>query len=90
MAQTIPDIPVDRTWISLNSESGIAIGTAVNIQLKNWKRNVIISEGVQPSADSIDGRLLTPQERNIPYRDGSLELWVRTKNGSALIHVEEQ
>jgi len=90
MPQTIPDTPVSRDWISLNDATGIAVGTAVNIQHKSWKRNVIIAEGVMPAADSISGRLLTPQERSVSYRAGSDELWVRTKNGSALIHVEAQ
>lgn len=96
MPQTIADIEITYdSWVSLNTESGIAVGTAVNIQNKGIY-TCVIAEGTQPtSVTSTDGELIYParnsNEGSKQATAGSLELWARclVKGKSAYFHIQE-
>jgi hypothetical protein len=79
MSQTIPDITVGYTaWVDLNTESGIAVGDAMQVALKSnaWCR---LYEGTSaPSLTTTDGEVLT--DKRYPYNyvtipAGSLKIW---------------
>lgn len=93
MAQTIADITITNTWQSLNTASGLVVGTAMIIQNKstNW---VVLAEGSQPSVNDLDGVYITSLshlEASKIAKAGSLEIWARTvENGDeAKLSVQE-
>lgn len=94
MAQTIPNITVTNEWQSINSLSGIAIGTAIYIQNKS-PLDMYIAEGTQPSSNSTDGAVLTPLreiDSAVSILAGSLEIWVRLttnrENTTGIVNVQ--
>lgn len=79
---TLPDItiPSDQ-YVSVNSLTGIAAGTAIEIQLKGVTWVYLQTSVAQPSNDSTDGSLLT----NLSYSYGTAlitagddEVWARS------------
>lgn len=92
MAQTIADITITPTWQSLNTLSGIAIGSAMTIDNKSTSL-VLLAEGTQPSASSKDGVPLTTYRgtnstKIIP--SGSLEIWARIEAASSTAKITVQ
>lgn len=92
MAQTITDVPLDETWQSLNSLSGLNIGDALTITNKS-NSICLLSEGVQPTTGSYQGVHITSFHENesikiVPY--GSLEIWARVSAeiGTAKLSVQ--
>lgn len=86
----INDIEATTQWQSVNALSGVAVGTAINLQHKSFQNEVVfLCEGAQPSADSRDGRMLTEDARDASYQAGSQELWIRASDDSCFVHVEE-
>ena len=60
MAETIPDIIVpDDVFINLNTSSGIAAGTAMEINNKSLTWVYLIESASQPAADSTAGNVLS-------------------------------
>lgn len=56
MADTLPDfvVPADD-WVSVESQTSLAAGTALIIQNKGWEGILLAINSVKPDADSIDG-----------------------------------
>lgn len=92
MAQTIPDITITTAWQSLNTLSGIAIGTAMQADNKSTAL-ILMSEGTQPAADNVGGVPLTSYAGNKSTRSieaGSLEIWVRIDADSSTGRITVQ
>ena len=92
MSQTIPDIPLNQEWKSLNSETGLPIGSSMVINNKSTSE-VLLSEGDQPEASSTQGVVLTSYKDNKSTKEtttGSLEIWARIAGslGTAKITVQ--
>lgn len=97
MADTIADInvPYDE-YINLNTVSGIAVGTAMEILIKG-SEGLFIQEGeTQPDSSSTDGRSLDGKGRTNGYvscyiKSGSGNIWIRSSgyNRSSRINVQE-
>lgn len=92
MSQTILDIPIGNTWISLNSAAAISVGDSMLIQNKstNW---LVFAEGSQPSATSTDGVYVSPMHQHDSNKfivTGSLEIWARTvlKDTTAEVSIQ--
>ncbi len=93
---TLPDVVVPfDDFISVNTESGIAVGTAITIQLKttSWVRLVESSSKPDPSVTNI-GVILS--NLSYPYAiaditSGSEEIWaISTREGQgASLNVQE-
>jgi len=88
MAQTLPDIVLNKTWQSINTLSGIAVGTSMIIQTKGAFHKVILAEGTQPTSDSRDGRMIDRKQRDASVIDGSDEIWGRTVSGTCRVFIE--
>ena len=94
MAETIPDIPLSSTeYISLNVESGIAVGTAARVLNKGhaWVR--LIESATKPDSDSADGTWLSTFPSDKSERcitTGSLEIWAKidTKTSGSVSYQE--
>lgn len=92
MAQTIPDITITTVWQSLNTLSGIAIGTAMQVDNKSTAL-ILLVEGTQPNAIDVDGVPLTAYSGNKSTRSieaGSLEIWVRIDAASSTGRITVQ
>lgn len=93
MAQTLPDITIADSWISLNDTSGIAIGDGMIIHNKSTTWVLIQESTIQPAPESTNGVLLTDLFHTEPSKiaaDGSLEVWVKStiSNRQATISVQ--
>lgn len=93
MAQTIADITLDETWQSLNTLTGLAVGTAMVINNKS-NSTCLLSEGTQPTVGSSQGVPITSWHHTesikiIPV--SSLEIWGRVPadTGTAKLSVQE-
>lgn len=80
MAQTLIDETIGSTWVSLNSLTGISIGTSFIITNKGveW---LVLAEGTEPSAGSNDGVYLTDvssEDSSKLVTSGSLEIWAKS------------
>ena len=90
MAQTIEDIKVTTTWQSVNALTGIPVATAINIQNKTrGVSRIIMAQGTEPAADSVDGAIIDNKDRSISLGAGALEVWVRCHFATVRAHVEE-
>lgn len=92
MAQTIPDITITTAWQSLNTLSGIAVGTAMAADNKSTTL-VLLAEGTQPSANDLDGVPLTTYRDTKSTRTivaGSLEIWARVGASSSTGRITVQ
>ena len=80
MAQTIPDLIIGDTWVDVNTASGIAVGTSLDLLNKSptWLR---LAEGTAPAADSTDGLTLGNMDTSYARRiipTGSLTIWAKS------------
>lgn len=95
MTQTLPDITVGSgTWVDLNTESGIAVGTKMSVTLKSSIQCRLYEGATPPALDSTDGINLTGPK--YPYASatilaGSLKIWaLSTQIGlNAKVSVQE-
>ncbi|UNY40442.1 hypothetical protein KLEP7_gp194 [Pseudaeromonas phage vB_PpeM_ KLEP7] len=82
MAQTINDIKVPSTdWVSVNTLSGLSIGTSILIQNKAPAWILLYESATKPNAALKDGSLLTNLEGQEPSKmisSGSLEIWAKS------------
>ncbi|APC44418.1 hypothetical protein [Pseudoalteromonas phage PH357] len=78
---TIPDITIPSDdFISINTQSGLAVGTAIEIQLKGVSPVVIYEGSVKPLATVSDGKAVTNLKTGyavIYVTGGSEEIWAR-------------
>lgn len=92
MANTIPDISVTSdSFVSLNSESGLVVGTALSFQNKGSTDIYIVESDTLPAATSTDGILLSQFSRDYSIGGstvGSNEIWARSVSGTGRIHLE--
>lgn len=83
MAATIPDIPLDTTWLNLNDVSGIAAGVAFTIHNKTANA-VRLYEGLtQPLAASKDGIVFQGFQEDhtrVDILQGSLPIWAKASH----------
>lgn len=93
MAATLPNIPVGDSWVDINTQSTISVGTAMEIINKGGGDVVLVESSSEPSPSSLDGIPLTTT--NAPYaianiKTGSLKIWAKAsgKLGS-VINVQE-
>ena len=93
MAQSIADIEITTTWQSVNTLSGIAVGTAFELINKS-NRELLVWKGTTPVADSVDGIPVAsfPNEYcNVIFEAGELDIWCRVNvddSGPAKVHVQ--
>ena len=81
MAQTLPDIVVENTWVSLNSLGPIAVGTAFKIQNKSTTWVILQESATQPLNTDTKGELVTDLFHAEPSKliaAGSLEIWAKS------------
>ncbi len=79
MSETIPYISVDSTdWVNLNTESGIAVGTAMSISTPSASTGRLVESATKPALDFDGGEIIT----NYRYSNnvasvlaGSLDIW---------------
>jgi len=88
MAQTLPDIELTTEWQSINTLSGIPVGTEFVFQHKGRFHKVLLSEGTQPEADSKQGVMLSVVDRTINIAAGSLEIWGKNLASNSTAHVQ--
>ncbi|CAH9011824.1 conserved hypothetical protein [Vibrio phage 424E50-1] len=94
---SIPDIKIDTDgdWVSINSESGIAIGVAVKIQNKSTQPYLLFESSSKPLTTSFSGEVITPLNSTEPSKivtQGSEEIWVRNTTllqSHVFLHVQE-
>ena len=81
MAQTLPDIVIGDTWVSLNVISGIAVGTAFKVQNKSTTWAILQESSTQPLNTDTKGELVTDLFHTEPSKliaAGSLEIWAKS------------
>lgn len=86
MSQTITDITITPLWQSINTLTGISVGTSMQIDSKTLTQ-IILAEGTQPAADSTDGVPLTTYNATKSSKIvslGSLEIWARTESDTGV------
>ena len=93
MAQTRPDMIVTDTWQSVNSVTGISLGTQMLMANKS-NTQIVVAEGTEPLSTSYDGYPLGTGSlfgSNLIVDSGSLEIWVRVREGkgTGIINVQE-
>ena len=97
MPEYIPDliIPSDQ-YVSINSLSGVAVGTAMTIQLKSndWVR--LVESATQPASTVTDGIQMSNMYSNYAVattKTLSLEIWAitvtNTYDRTSKINVQE-
>lgn len=95
MAETVPNItvPFDQ-YLDLNTASGIAVGTAMQVFNRGTQHILIQESAAQPLTSSNDGVELTNTSQD--YADctvevGSLTIWVKSAsdNKAGLVSVQE-
>lgn len=92
---TLPDVTVTSDeFISLNSETGIAVGAAMQIQLKGVTWVYLVQSVAQPANTVTDGSLLS--NMSDPYATaavlaGGEEVWCRASlpNRTSKLSVQE-
>jgi hypothetical protein len=91
MAQTNPDITIPtEDFVSINTLSGIAVGTAMTITNKS-SSYILLAEGTKPAATSEDGVLVSPMSDTYAIADipsGSLEIWAKSISFSSKVSVQ--
>lgn len=82
MADTIPDVIVSESaYVDLNTLSSIVAGTAMILENKSRTPIRIQIAGSQPSADSVDGSILTGSNGNNPIKfvtAGENTVWAKS------------
>lgn len=85
---TQPNITVQPdVWTSINSESGVAIGTAMQVMNLSLSSCILQEKSTQPAASDNNGQILTGI--NKPYAlsnisDSSDEIWVKPTTNSVI------
>lgn len=81
MAETLPDIGLTSTWVNINVESDIPVGTPFTIHSKSSQSASFYESETQPQADSKDGIVLQGFEQDhvrIDVLQGSLAIWAKS------------
>ena len=95
MAQPIPNITVTSLeWVDINTESGVTVGTKMEITNKSVAWCSLIEATTSPALSSKDGSLLTDLRNSKPIAtipSGSLKIWALcSRSGSTCtINVQE-
>jgi hypothetical protein len=80
MSATLPDVVVSSDqYTSLNTITGIPIGTGMLIQLKGSSEIRIVESVTQPANSVVDGVVLTTLRQGYAtakVQTGSIEVWV--------------
>lgn len=88
MADTLPDITVTNSaYSSVNTLSGVAIGTAIIIQNKSNYPVYIQTKATQPAATSTDGWIVMPAG-SVQVDASEPEVWARSERHSSRLNVE--
>lgn len=93
MAQTLPDITIGNTWVSLNAERSIAVGTAFKVQNKSTTWVILQESSTQPLNTDTKGELVTDLFHAEPSKiiaAGSLEIWAKSTIDGRLATVSVQ
>lgn len=79
MAETLPDVLVDSTaWVDLNTATGIAVGTPMNIVNKSVTWCKLYESSTTPSLSVDGGDLISSYDKNYASantKSGSLTIW---------------
>lgn len=97
MPEYIPDLPIPSDeFVSINSLSGVAVGTAMTIQSKSalWVR--LVESATKPLSTITDGVLMSSLYQNYAIatvKTSSLEVWAITVssniNNTAKLSIQE-
>lgn len=93
MAQTLPDISIGQTWVDVNTESGIAVGTAMLLTNKGNGEILVLEQTAAPSASDTIGVPVT--NTDAPYATAnalanSLKIWCKARSVlGTTINVQE-
>ena len=71
---TISDVDLQKAWLDVYATSGIAVGTAVDIQNKGSDMVFVQVKGSAPAADNQDGYVILPYEK-LQIGAGGAGLW---------------
>lgn len=71
---TISDVDLQKAWLDVYATSGIAVGTAVDIQNKGSDMVFVQVKGSAPAADNRDGYVVLPYEK-LQIGAGGAGLW---------------
>jgi hypothetical protein len=71
---TISDVDLQKAWLDVYATSGIAVGTAVDIQNKGSDMVFVQVKGSAPAADNRDGYVILPYEK-LQIGAGGAGLW---------------
>ena len=89
MSDTIADVIVNNdAFTNLYSASGISVGTELLIQNKTPNILYIQSVSSQPSADSVDGSIVEPNEY-VVVTNTPTGCWGRLIEGKGRVSVQE-
>ena len=90
--ETIPDILVDTSaWVDINTVSGIAVGTEMQIINKSIAWVTYFEGAVAPSVDSTDGTPSTSlyeSDAKVTIKVGSLKIWAKARQVGAYTSVK--
>ncbi len=89
MANNLPRIPVQHDWVDLNTESGIAVGTAIKVQHVGGSSCDIVLSAVEPTIDI--GEVIEPFKFVGVSSGETGTLWARARaiSGSANLSVQD-
>ncbi len=80
-------VQISNQWQSLNTLSGVAVGTAMFIQSQSSSRVYFKQQDAQPAAGSIDAIIVLPFT-TWQVGSGSKETWVRCDDTAGQLYVE--
>jgi len=88
MSDTMNDITVpSTTWVSANTLTGMALGTAMTIQPKGG--NILIKTiALQPAASDMNGIVLVPLVM-YAVSSGEQQVWLKSLNYSSSVSVQQ-
>lgn len=91
----MPDIKATTDdWISVNSLSGIAVGTQLRVQNKATNFCLLQEAASKPDIANFEGEIITPIYQPEPSKivlAGSGEVWVRPSfEGEGAVHLYAQ
>ena len=81
MADTIPDIELDYSWVDLNTATGIPVGSKMEGLNKGDETVQLVEQESQPADDFRGGKLCSTQQfsyANFFVQEGSLRVWARS------------
>jgi hypothetical protein len=93
MPQTLPDIVIGQTWVDVNTESGIAVGSAMLITNKGSGDILVLEQTATPLDSDTIGVPVTNTDS--PYATAnaladSLKIWCKTRGVlGTTINVQE-